>query len=449
MEQTSAVWARENHGLRNRTAASLFGIRQIVGACFALLVLSGCGATYAEREVNYKPTDVIRASDEIAENELLGVRINTFTLGNLPESSGASLGISKDVRKAEGYYIAVKLRNTMQGSGHWGPVRVVPADNTGGEIIVKGEILESDGEVLKLKVSVNDAAGSEWYTKEYGGVVNQEIYDQASQVGIDAFQYLYNQIANDIALHRQTLGKDQIVSISQVSELKFAESFAPEIFSDYLQKKELGGTPPNQKYEYTISRLPSQNDPAYQRVKRIRGREHLLIDTLDQQYDGLAKRVTDAYSQWRVARLTEMNAIREREKIRDKKVGQSVAIGVLGAIIGGVLASKGGGRGGAVVGGVIAGTAINAALQQAIKASSDAEADTQIRKQALEELGQSLGAEVKPVVLEVEGETVELTGTVEAKFQQWRDVMKELHEREVGSIKNIPKTSDTKAGAAG
>ena len=43
--------------------------------------------------------------------------------------------------------MASRLRDTMQRSGHWGPVRVVPKGQNDGEIAVKGEILESDGEI--------------------------------------------------------------------------------------------------------------------------------------------------------------------------------------------------------------------------------------------------------------------------------------------------------------
>ena len=74
-------------------------------------------------------------------------------------------------------------------------------------------------------------------------------------------------------------------------------------------------------------------------------------------------------------------------------------------------------------------------------ASEQAAADTQIHKATLEEAGQSLVAEVKPIVVDVEGETVELTGTVEAKFQQWRDVIKKIHDREVGPINDTPTSS--------
>jgi hypothetical protein len=58
----------------------------------------------------------------------------------------------------------------------------------------------------------------------------------------------------------------------------------------------------------------------------------------------------------------------------------------------------------------------------------------ELRKIALEELGQSLVTDVKPIVIEVEGQTVELKGTVEEKFQRWRKVLKELREKETGPV---------------
>ena len=45
---------------------------------------------------------------------------------------------------------------------------------------------------------------------------------------------------------------------------------------------------------------------------------------------------------------------------------------------------------------------------------------------------QSLASEVSPVVLEVEGEVVELTGSAEEKFRKWRHIMKKLHDRKSG-----------------
>lgn len=55
-----------------------------------------------------------------------------------------------------------------------------PADlrsehRTEGEVIVTGTILESDGEMLKLKVAVSDRTAARWFEKEYEYVVDERI----------------------------------------------------------------------------------------------------------------------------------------------------------------------------------------------------------------------------------------------------------------------------------
>jgi hypothetical protein len=53
--------------------------------------------------------------------------------------------------------------------------------------------------------------------------------------------------------------------------------------------------------------------------------------------------------------------------------------------------------------------------------------ETEINKAALEELGVSFTAEVEPTVLKVEGETIELTGSAAAKYEQWQEVLTKLY----------------------
>ena len=77
------------------------------------------------------------------------------------------------------------------------------------------------------------------------------------------------------------------------------------------------------------------------------------------------------------------------------------------------------------------------ALQDAIELSETAGADRKLHQIALEELGQSLASEVSPIVLEIEGEVVELKGSVEDKFQQWRVIMTKLHQKEVGPLDKV------------
>jgi len=192
--------------------------------------------------------------------------------------------------------------------------------------------------------------------------------------------------------------------------------------------------------------MPPKGDPLVQRVERIRGREEFLIDTLDQQYDGLARNISGPYQQWRRARLKEINAVREAERLKQKKQGEALAIGILGALAGAAVSSNSNCYGCQTAGVVIAGTAIAIAAQKAVQASEQAEAETRLRTTAMKELGESLANDVKPVVVEVEGKTVELKGTVEQKFQQWKNILDELRAREIGLPPEAP--AEKKTGAS-
>ena len=427
-------------------------IRSGLGVILAIILLGGCASTFEQREVDNKPVPIDRPNIEIAESQLLGVRIHPFDPGEIPKEEDESLGLSKDIRDIEGYYLATQLKNTSQQSGYWGPVRVVPAAFSGGELVVTGRILESDGEILRVAVNVRDATGSLWFAKVYENVVDTEAYDQ-SESGIEAFRYLYNSIANDMAIHRRNLAQKDVETIRQVAELKFAEDLAPEAFRGYLLKEEPKtetnsflqflnpGTiePPERNQVYRVARLPANDDSMLKRIRRIRAREESLVDTFDLQYEKLSRKIGESYAQWRISRLNEMNAVREREKKRDEKIGQSIALGVLGIAVGVLVAAAGGSNcySCASAGGAIAGSATNVAFQMAVKAADDAEADTEIHKAALEELGQSLAADVELTLVQVKGETVELRGTAEAKFREWRKILRQIYEREVGPIQPI------------
>jgi hypothetical protein len=319
-------------------------------------------------------------------------------------------------------------------------VRVVPRGSQGGELVVAGTIKESDGEMLRLAIAVKDATGVEWLSKEYGSVIDANAYRKAKQDNVDPFQDLYNQIANDIAAHKKTLKPADTAAIRQVSELRFGADFAPQAYEAYLKRPVEGGPEPGgmerliaffssapaRKPVYTVTRLPADDDPIVQRVNRIRAREELLVDTLDQQYDGLARGVGDAYTNWRSSRLKEISAIREADREKNVETATGVAVGLLAVLAGVALANQdliGTGL-------VAAGTGVRIGAQMVIRASERASGETRLRQATLEELGKSLAGDVKPTVIEVEGKTVELKGTIEEKFQTWRQVLKELYDSE-------------------
>lgn len=398
-------------------------IRAVLFCCMSLLLfgvfLSGCSTTYRKVKVDSCKVGLTCVQTEIPESELLNVRIKVFDPGEIPTNKDKARGLSEEIREAESKHIAVQLKNTLQQTGIFGAVRVGPAESPGDEVLVTGCILKSNGEELELEVDVCDATGKQWLEEKYKGAVNMEMYEESLKKQFEVFQNVYNRIANEMVAYRQTMTSEQVQEIRRVAEMRFAEDLAPSAFTGYLQKDEKKG-------KYKVDRLPSEDDEMLARVRSVRERDYMLTDTIDGYYEGLHRKMIEVYTNWRKTRLAEMNMIREVDAKRNKEMLKGFGIILAGAVVGAVGAKHGGYNPavGSTVG-AMAGAGV-ALMIQADKISEEAE----INKAALEELGTSFGAEVEPTVVEVEGKTVQLTGSAEAKYEQWRAVLGSIYEAE-------------------
>lgn len=386
----------------------------------AVLLLTACSATH---HTVREDTQVQRPDSEVVDSQLLDVWITLFDAGALPEDEDDAKGLSIDIREAEARYVPLLLRDTLERTGYWGAVRVVPAGTEGGEVRVHGTILVSDGEHLELMITAEDATGIEWFRHSYEAEATLEDYQQTAATGRDVFQALYNTIANDLARHRLELSEAQVTNIRRVAGLRFAADLAPDAFVGFLEESDGA---------YLIQRLPADGDPMVRRINAIRERDFLLVDTLNGHFDNFQAEMQDPYFQWRKTRLEELEAMREIERqARNRKLLGAAAI--IGAIaieaMGGdsTRASTGGLRDIMIVGGAYA-----------IKTGFDKDSEATIHKDAVEELGESFAAETQPLVVEVEGETHELTGSAENQYQQWRGLLRRIYATETGLIDAAP-----------
>jgi len=434
--------------------------RQALLVVCAAIIVSGC-ATIARPLVNNEPIALRLSEAEVPEPQLLNVLIEVFDAGELPESEEEARGLTKSIREAEARYIPAHLKDTMQRTGFWGPVRVVPADTAGGEVRVTGRILKSDGEVLKLAIRAEDATGVLWFSKTYEAVIDSTAYDLAAGPDIDVFQNMYNGIANDLDQYRAEMLPSRAKTIRDVAEIRFAKEFAPEAFAGYLEKKQpdpglLGKfsglvTPASaaeygsaedepQPYDtekvtegepslhYAIVRLPAEDDPMLARIRRIKIRDDMLIDTFDMQYERLYRDMNKVYAQWRESRMAETDMIRDSQARANEERTKGI-LKIVGTVALEVACVAITGRSCLTVGtATLATIAVSSGVRQ-IGEASNIEAEAELNRTALVELGQSFDADVKPIVLEVEGQNVELTGSAQAKFRQWRKVLRALHER--------------------
>ena len=385
-----------------------------------LLLSAGC-STLAQRDIE-GDVAIRKSVTPIPEDRLLDVWIELFDPGTLPVDEEAS-GLSPDIRQAEARYLPEQLRSTMEKTGYWGAVRVVPRGTAGGEVLVAGTILASDGEQLVLAINARDATGREWLERTYRAEATPEDYEAAARSQREVFQSLYNTIANDLTQYRSTLAPADVIAIRQVAEMRFASDLAPDAFGGYLQLDSDG--------RYRVQHLPARDDPMYRRVRAIRERDFLLIDTLDGHFDNFSREMQQPYFDWRKARNQEATALHEieRDALKRKLLGI--------AAIAGAIAIEASGRGNGATTGVLRDTMVLGGVY-AIKSGFDKGSEAQINRDAIEELGESFSSEARPLVVEVEGETHELTGSAEVQYAKWRALLKQIYASETG----LPGTPD-------
>ncbi|MGD1985658.1 MAG: hypothetical protein PVH74_19505 [Desulfobacterales bacterium] len=377
----------------------------------SILALTGC-ATYNAQKVG--PTAIEHAKTEIPEEQLLDVGILVFETKELTPEVAEKEGTNANIRNAEIHFIPYHLKNTLHQSSHWGAIQVVPAETNSVDLLVKGKILESNGEHLVIEIDVVDATQKRWFKKVYSAEASETFYSGNQPGEKDAYQDIYNAIANDMAQYKMKLKAAQIDTIRTVAKLKFAQEFAPDAFNGYLTA--------DKNKHLSVNRLPANNDPMMARLLQIREREYMYVDTLNQQYEKFYAEMWPAYENWRQLNLTEREAIKKIK--RDAMTRQLIgALLVAGAIAAGSQDSN-------------MGRALAPAMAimggQVFISGWNVSKEADMHKAAIEELSESFGSEMQPVTMEFEGQQYELTGSAEEQFKSWKKLLREIYFAETG-----------------
>ncbi len=378
------------------------------------LILTGCTST---KVITANSTPAIQADGRQPDELVLDIGITPFD-PNIPskEEDLDNGFIIPDVRRAESGYIAYHLKDTLELTGNWWAVRVTPKASDTVGLHINGKILISDGEKLRINIQVVDATGKIWVNKIYEDTASKFSYDVIKE---DPFQDLYNEIANDILLVRQQASPDQISEIKTVANLRFAVDLAPNAFEGYLAEN---------NGRFIPVQLPAEDDTMMRRLEQIKEREYVFVDTMDEYYGRFYTNMRESYDEWRLATYEEAILLRQlQQQSRNRLIGGAalVAAGIYAgsesSTYAETLASSG------VVSGGIA----------AIRSGLNRRKDAEIHAQTLRELGQSLGSEIGPSVLKVEGETIELKGSAEVQFGKWRDLLKAIYIEETGVTNDL------------
>jgi len=386
-----------------------------------LLVIGGC----ARVPGNQVPDGVapLVMDRELNSSELLDVSIKVFNPGSLPEDADERQGLSPEIREAEARFFPIHLKYTMQATGYWGAVRVVPDDDNGTDLLIRGYLEYSDGESCAVTIEALDARNLLWFRKTYAETARPSERERTEPEQKDIFQDLFNTIANDLARFRSGLSPAEVAEIRQVAELRYAAAMAPDAFSGYLGQEPSG--------RVFVLRLPAHDDPMLERVRKLRVRDYMLVDAINGYYDGYYMDLWEPYNDWRKFRGEEVSAMRELEQ-------QALTRQILGVA--------------AIVGAIAIGAASDYKTARqtstlrdvmvmggaaAVYSGHQKRKESEINRDAIEELGISFQAEAEPLVIEVEGETVRLTGSAEQQYARWRQLLRTMYARETGLIPDV------------
>jgi hypothetical protein len=406
----------------NQTLARTRAAAALLAAALAIGLLGGC-MVHETRPMQRIVAE--KATTEVADDELLDVGVRLFD-PNVPqdESELEKKRIYPEVRNAESRYIPVMIRDTLEATGQWGQVRVLPRDGTGMEVFIDGRIVESDGRELELDIVVTDAAGRTWLRRTYEGDADTRGYKDVVSRPRDPFENVYNTIANDLLAARRAKPREEREQLRNVAGLRFATDLAPYAFGGYLAK--------DRKGVYSVTRLPAESDPVVERMERVRERDYALVDTLNEYYASFAGGMADPYTNWRKYNYEELEAESQAKR-------EAITRQVLGAVavVGGIVA-------GAESGSSAASAAATAAViggMYAFKSGLDKNAEIKVHAESLKQLGDSFQNEVQPMVVDVEGRTLQLKGSAEQQYAEWRQLLRELYEHETG----LPAAASTAA----
>jgi hypothetical protein len=384
-------------------------LRTAFAAGFSFLLL---GASAARALVD-EPVEALQALQEVPENELLDVGIHVFDTG-IPEDEYdryllEEKGVFEEIRKSEARWIPINLKRTLEATGYWGAVRMVPSTSST-DVILRGAIVSSTGKKLEVAVEVTDATGRKWLEKRYEQEADPLAYEEDSTK--DPFQSLYNRIANDLFKERKDLDPEDYAEIRSIAQMKFASDLAPAAFADYLAVK---------KNRTSLARLPAENDPMMSRVSEIRERDHMFIDTLNEYYADLYSKMEPPYRGWRSASYEEQRALDELNRAATWRT----ILGAAAAVGGAIMSSRGGQWSNAgqvaVMGGVMV------AMDGIDKMSQK-----KMNREALKELAASFDSEVQELLFDVEGEVLRLKGSVETQYASWRQLLRDIFAAETG-----------------
>ncbi|EED33136.1 conserved hypothetical protein [gamma proteobacterium NOR5-3] len=365
---------------------SLLGV-----VCMSMWLLQACSSNRGVPEAPPEPeprapaVGTVELQRAAPSSWPLDVGIAVFDQGLDNRNQGAR--VFPTVRKAESLLIPVTLSSFLEESGAWGAVRVVHSNEVFMPLIVDGEILRADGAVLELQLHFRAADGSLLLERIYRDEAQDS--DYPVKPGEEPFEDIYKAISNDLLSITKSLNDERRRTLQRLTLMRFAAELSPATFDRFVTT---GGDD-----RYALASFPADGDPMLQRLSRVRRQDDLFIDAVDEQYADLRGEVEDSYALWREYNY-ELQRFGDDYRTTAAERKSTARRGTY------------------------------AAMQQVYASYRK----VKIQEEDLRELVKGFSGESLETVLEVDDGVFRLSGSVQDRYAQWRQILTRINALETG-----------------
>ena len=400
-----------------------------VVATASFILLGGCGST--QTNVSSvgpsmvgpgvgQPLGAQRNNYNYNSEIYMDVAIPVFDPGFPTDSDGSidydeieEEGIWPQVRRLEANRFAIATKEALGETKSFGSINVTPDASALADVYVLGKINYSDTETVEIGVRVMDAKNTVWGEEEFEYRVSEGWYRDAMSRGENPNGPVFEQIAKfvyDLLIKKSEAYKQEV---QMVSDLRYAQMYSPESFSQYLFQSRKG--------EIDLVSAPSESDPMLRRVRAIQAKDEQFIDSLQETYDSFWVTTEAPYRKYQKETLPEAKKIRELEAERTTKQVTAGLFAVASVLLGSNSSSTVG-----QVAAAGAGIAAIGSLSQAIQTNKELHA----QRDLFDEMGQNLDIQVADQIVEIDNQRIELQGTAAEQYYQLRSRLKDIYDME-------------------
>ncbi|MCY4130448.1 MAG: hypothetical protein OXG15_14535 [Gammaproteobacteria bacterium] len=345
-------------------------------------------------------------------------------------------GVWPEVRKTESIRSAYRVKEAITRLNQFDQVTVAPSASVSADLYLRGKILESTSEIMKIRWNLIDARGFEWIdwkTSDHRVALgwHQRFYEP----GKDAFQPLWNEIARDVYDRLKDFAKNhadiakqnesrsdrgrsprlsRLDEITHTRDLVLARFFAPDLYGDTIEV--------NDRDQWEIKYLPDPTTEEWLRIQAFSRKDQEVASLYDKHYAGFFEQVNPNYEKW----LNEVFPYAREMRLEERRYKVERAVGGIVLAASAVAAAEADSEQ-ARENALALGSAIGGGL---IFKSLIDRADFKENLGLFDEMSQSYHDTFAPVNLQIEGETVTLQGQAATQFERWRQVVHDIYSHE-------------------